>query len=62
MDVEFGNLDVEMVQISIKFTLEVDKWRGLARELPTNLPYCAKLKEYILQMLSEKIDSQVKKI
>jgi len=43
--------------VSIKFTLEVREWRALAMELPVNQPNCMRMKQYIVQMLAEKVDS-----
>lgn len=59
MKAVFGNFDKEVVGVPIEFTLQVKEWRELATELPINQPHSMRMKQFILQMLTEKIDAAI---
>jgi hypothetical protein len=59
MEAIFGDYDREAVGVPIEFTLQVKGWRELAMELPVNQPHSMRMKQFILQMLSEKVDRDI---
>ena len=57
MIAEFGDFDKEQVDIPIRFTLKIGAWRELASELVDIKPHSMRMKQFINQMLSEKVDN-----
>lgn len=59
MKFEYGDFDAEEVGMPMTITLQVKEWRVFASELIDKNAVSSRVKQSILQMLSEKIDSKV---